>query len=380
MTTFKKVMFKLALQKKTSWLIIGLISLLIANFDKLTPPEVPIDAFYAFPIWLALLVYGLGGGFTASGSTILLYFISNYLFVDPDNPQILASVGLTFCIYLVFSYGAYRFILNQRQLSHIRFDLESRLEEINRLYLMADQLHQENMKLAIAEERNRLAREIHDVLAQGFTAIILQVAAAETAYASQQNPGVLQHRLAKINELAHLNLTEARRSVANLRPQPLEGVSLTESLERKVANFGTVSPIKASFAISGEVQSLSGETETTLYRIAQEALTNVERHSGASQVQVTLDYDEDEVCLTVQDNGIGFEKDRLEDQASKPDQNAFGLKIMQERAGLIGGWVTIHAKGGEGCRVRVIVPYASGNSSLKTVTLIAEPELTSRTL
>jgi signal transduction histidine kinase len=94
--------------------------------------------------------------------------------------------------------------------------------------------------------------------------------------------------------------------------------------------------------------------EATLYRVGQESLTNVARHASATSVQVVLDYDEDEVCLTVQDNGRGFEL-----TSGENDQNdkTFGLSMMQERARLVGGWVTIQSKLKEGCRIRIIIPY-----------------------
>jgi signal transduction histidine kinase len=350
-------MRKIFFAKKASLFYISLLSILVAYLDVITPFEVPTDAFYVLPIWLGILNFGLTGGLVVSSSSILLFYISNYLLSGPGTVNWLALL-LNYTIFLLFSYGAHRFILNQRQLEKTRANLQSRLEELNQLYQQSQHLHQENLKLAVTEERNRLAREIHDVLAQGFTAIILQV---EAALVNRADPVSLEMRLAQINELAHHNLQEARRSVANLRPLPLDGSSLLEALEQKVTGFAREQRLKANFSTTGQVHTLTGEVEDALFRIAQEALTNIVRHAQASQVQVTLDYDEEEVCLTVEDNGRGFE---MKPFSENENGKTFGLKTMQERARLIGGWTTIQSKPGEGCRVRVIVSYHKAPSSL----------------
>jgi signal transduction histidine kinase len=361
------LMGKIAHYKKASSLFIILLSGLIAYLDSFTPPEVPVDAFYALPIWLGLLTFGLLGGLGVATSSIILFFLSNYILakngINNDHP-IWFAVLLSYLMYLAFSYGAYRFLLNQRQLDKTRAALQARLEELNELYQQSEKLHQENLKLVVTEERNRLAREIHDVLAQGFTAIILQV---EAALLNPQDSSSVEMRLAQINELAHHNLQEARRSVANLRPLPLDDSSLYEALERIVREFNAEQQCKATFASSGEVRFLPVEIETALLRITQEALSNVVRHARASTVQVTLDYDEEEVCLTVQDNGKGFEV--LTASNGGKNGQTFGLSTMQERARLIGGWTTIQSSLGEGCRVRVIVPYNKARDGIQILTV-----------
>jgi signal transduction histidine kinase len=109
---------------------------------------------------------------------------------------------------------------------------------------------------------------------------------------------------------------------------------------------------------------MSGEVEGALYRIAQEALTNVARHSAATEVQVALDYDEDEVCLTIKDNGRGFEMNPANEASN--GHKTFGLSTMQERARLIGGWVIIQTSPGEGCRIRAIVSYTKVHEPMRS--------------
>lgn len=130
--------------------------------------------------------------------------------------------------------------------------------------------------------------------------------------------------------------------------------------------------LETHFECSGEIRPLPTEVETGLYRIAQEALNNIGQHSGADRFSVNLDYDEDEVCLTVQDNGTGFELKpgtQIEVNNSKSPKS-YGLRTMQERADMVRGWISIQTSPGGGCRVRVSVPYRSpfalkpGKSSL----------------
>jgi signal transduction histidine kinase len=202
-------------------------------------------------------------------------------------------------------------------------------------------LHQQSLQLAVTDERNRLAREIHDVLAQGLTGIIFQVQAARI---SSGDIAAVTQRLDQIEKLARDNLQEARRSVANLRPLPLEGNSLSEALQQLLYSFERGNDIATKFKLSGEVHPLAGDVESALYRITQEALSNIARHSAASSTDISLDFDEDEVCLTITDNGHGFNsaKNSLVGFISTNDtQRKYGLATMQERARLIGGLLTI---------------------------------------
>jgi signal transduction histidine kinase len=346
---------------------------MVAGLDYLTPQEVPSDAFFVVPIWLGVAAFGLWGGMGVSTTSIILFYIANYLIVGISDENLVASLIMNYGLFILFAYGSYLFLQSQQQLFKTQQTLQTRLTELDELHRQTEQLHQQNLKLAITEERNRLAREIHDVLAQGLLAIVVQV---EAAFINRNHPTALEERLLKIDELARYNLQEARRSVANLRPLPLDGATLWEALECRVQEFEREQHIPASFTSSGELQPMQAEVEATVYRIAQEALSNVARHARASEVQVTLDYDEEEVCLTIQDDGRGFEVvPGLTTRAGKKTKDqgkTFGLASMQERANQVGGLVTIQSKPGQGSRIRLIVPYAA--TSLEEPELLAEAE------
>ncbi|MFW9261276.1 PAS domain S-box protein [Nostoc sp. CALU 546] len=201
---------------------------------------------------------------------------------------------------------------------------------------------------SILEERNRMAREIHDTLAQAFTGILAQVGAAKQVLTDDVE--ATGAHLDLIKELARTGLVEARRSVVALRPQLLEEGSLQSALHRLVAQIRTAAmDTTLYYEIEGAVYSLPTEVESNLLRMGQEALTNAIRHANADEIRVELIYDRDQVCLRVQDNGQGF------GVGSISASEGFGLLGMSERAERIGAQLTIQSQPGQGTEIIVVV-------------------------
>jgi PAS domain S-box-containing protein len=201
---------------------------------------------------------------------------------------------------------------------------------------------------SILEERNRMAREIHDTLAQAFTGILAQVGAANQVLTDDVEAA--QAHLDLIKELARTGLTEARRSVFALRPQLLEEGSLQSALHSLIAQIRTAAmDTTLYYEIEGAVYSLPAEVESNLLRMGQEALTNAIRHANADEIRVQLVYDRDQVCLRVRDNGQGF------GVGSIPSSEGFGLLGMSERAERIGAQLTIRSQPGQGTEIIVTV-------------------------
>ena len=199
---------------------------------------------------------------------------------------------------------------------------------------------------SILEERNRMAREIHDTLAQAFTGILAQVGAANQVLTDDVE--ATQAHLDLIKELARTGLTEARRSVVALRPQLLEEGSLQSALHHLVAQLRTAAlDTTLYYEIEGAVYTLPTEVESNLLRMGQEALTNAIRHANADEIRVELVYDRDQVCLRVTDNGQGF------GVGSIPASEGFGLLGMSERAERIGAQLTIRSQPGQGTEMIV---------------------------
>jgi len=213
-------------------------------------------------------------------------------------------------------------------------------------------LYEETRQIAVMEERNRMAREIHDTLAQGFSGIIMQLEAAEQALGSDV-PATERH-LSQARSLARKSLAEARRSVWNLRPQALEHVSLVEAIKQEIDKFNQGVGVNAEFNVFGTRHELPPEMETGLLRICQESLANVRKHAKATEVEVSLNFTESAVELSIRDNGIGL-KSRAA-SGDKGKRGTFGLIGMQERARGLGGTLELQSKRGKGTLVRVVIP------------------------
>ena len=209
---------------------------------------------------------------------------------------------------------------------------------------------EQRRQAAVLEERTRLAREIHDTLAQGLTGIVVQLEAAEDALA--ETPAEAQAHIARARQLARTSLAEARRSVRALRPQALTDSDLPTALPRLVEQVTAQTPLQAQVQVHGTPCPLPPDVENALLRIGQEALINTVKHAQASTVQLALTFDAAAVCLRVTDDGRGFDPQRA------ATHEEFGLVSMRERAERIGGRFTLTSWPTHGTTVMVVVPMA----------------------
>jgi signal transduction histidine kinase len=198
--------------------------------------------------------------------------------------------------------------------------------------------------LAVAEERNRLAREIHDSLGHYLTAITMQLEAAGKLVATQ--PEQAAESIAKAEEMARESLAEVRRSVAALRTSPLDAAALGDAIGEIVENLRD-GGIATTFTIAGQVRPLPIQSKMTLYRAAQEGLTNVRKHANASAVEVTLAHQPEQVTLTIVDNGTGRRGGKNE---------GFGLLGLHERVTLLGGTLEAGDDPTGGFRLHIAIP------------------------
>jgi signal transduction histidine kinase len=214
------------------------------------------------------------------------------------------------------------------------------------------QLLSEAREAATLEERTRLARDIHDTLAQGLTGVVVQLGAAQRAL--NVAPDEAREHLALATQMARESLAEARRSVWNLRAAALERGDLGQALQAlAVRPLGA--PVSVTFEQRGAPWPLSSAIESTLLRVCQEALINVAKHAQATQARIVLDYRPDSVQLSIQDNGVGFDPQVTDQAAALPGPwGGFGLVGMRERVEALRG--TLQISGEEGARILAVVP------------------------
>jgi signal transduction histidine kinase/ligand-binding sensor domain-containing protein len=202
----------------------------------------------------------------------------------------------------------------------------------------------------VLEERARLAREIHDTLAQGFVGISSQLDAVAMCMPEEQSPA--RKYLDMARRMARHSLTEARRSVMDLRASVLEGQDLAAALESGMRMWTAGAAVEVKVEVSGPETVLPQEMEQHLLRIAQEAVTNVVKHAGAKSIGIKLHMEARKLYLRIKDNGRGFETPDVFSSRG----GHFGLIGMRERAERLGGELRLSSQPGEGTEVEVTVP------------------------
>jgi two-component system NarL family sensor kinase len=240
-------------------------------------------------------------------------------------------------------------------------------DELNLLHTIGDmlgvaveraRLHARRLEAVQTEERNRLAREIHDTIAQDLSAITFQLEAAEALLGQKAEPERVQRSVLTALGLARKGLEEARRSVLDLRAAPLEGRTLPAALA-SLAGEAEGSPSVTFEAVPAVPPSLPPAIEAGFYRIAQEALQNALRHAAASRVMLRLEVADETVRLTVEDDGRGFAIGNPGDKTAEgPAASHFGLVGMRERARLLGGSFQVESSPGAGTRITAEAPLA----------------------
>jgi signal transduction histidine kinase len=348
---------------------LGVIYLLLALYSHMIFDRVPAGwaevLFFSLQISLILvigLVLGTGGiwlfmvplpvfaverlaprqRWLVYGALIAIVVLANGLPQGTWLNALINGVTVGTAVFFVAVFAQMR--LNEQQAREQAEQLMLELEQAN-VQLAAYAAQAE--KLAMTQERNRLAREIHDNLGHTLTTVNVQIEAAKVVMDS--DPARALDAMNKAQELAQKGLTRVRESVAALRESPLSNRPLADaiaSLVKETQNTGIVT----EFQVAGEPQPLENKVALALYRAAQEGLTNVCRHARASRVDVLLEFQPGEVRLEVKDNGVGAAK----------TSGGFGLLGIRERMQLLDGGLEISTGVGQGfcLKASVPMPYA----------------------
>ena len=274
--------------------------------------------------------------------------------------MVLNPVGEALMITLPYSAGYWFFGAFARALSNAeeaRRESQHLLKELQIAHRQLQEYAARVEELAVSEERNRLAREMHDTLGHRLTVAAVQLEGAQRLIPRDPDraAGMVETVRAQVREA----LGELRATVATLR-EPLEAdLSIGVALQRLAADFESGTGLQVYLAVPDEAPRLPNAHRLALYRAAQEALTNVQRHAQAQQVWLQLEVQPHCVALTVGDDGIGF--------PAQPKEAAFGLHGMRERAAHLGGDVQLEARTGGGAQLKMILPLVEeiedGNDS-----------------
>jgi signal transduction histidine kinase len=291
-----------------------------------------------------------------TGATALVSATATGLVGHPTTYMFAVSLAIP----LLFA-GWFVSVLSGRQDRTI-----AELEETNERLITAtrentglqSQLLTQAREAGVFDERQRMAREIHDTLAQGLAGVLTQLEALEREGAGDV-PEDWHDRVSRARELTRENLVEARRSVQALQPGRLADSQLPEAVASMARTWAPGAGVKATVDVVGDVERLPSELEVTLYRVAQESLTNIAKHAKASNVYLTLSYLDDVVLLDVVDDGAGFA--RAPDEVRPADGTGFGLTGMRQRVELVGGRLEIDSVVGEGTTVNATVPIPAGS-------------------
>ncbi|HZS12053.1 MAG TPA: sensor histidine kinase [Nitrospirales bacterium] len=237
------------------------------------------------------------------------------------------------------------------ELIEARIRATSEIERTLNKYQSLYRLYVKEAGAAVTEERTRIACEIHDGLVQVLAGVNFKL---DLCQEMLSQPEAAKPLLQEIKEQLKLAIQEARQVIFNLRPLHYDQMELIPALTNYLRSYETQYRIKTAFAVSGAEEKLFPRTKIFLFRIMQEALSNVEKHARADRVSVRLAIGPDALTMTIADNGVGFDVDAVSTNPEKWDH--FGLRGFMERARLIGGTATVESKKGQGTRVEIRVP------------------------
>lgn len=227
---------------------------------------------------------------------------------------------------------------------------EERRRLIAELQTTRESLAQAQHEAGILSERQRLAGELHDTIAQGFIGIVTNLEAAENA--TNKNATAASHHLEQAKAIARSSLQETRRFIWAMRSVALEDRAFEDGLRYTLESWSTASNVAANLVVTGAAYVLTPEYEFTILRIIQESLANITKHAGASQATVTLSYTPGAILLDINDDGCGF--DPVTSQ-----RRGFGLANMRYRVEQLGGTLAVESELGEGTTLMAHLPFDS---------------------
>ncbi len=343
-------------QLEQAWvylLIVGLVcfALHVVSGDPFVQPIV-----FTVPLVSAVLCYSPRRAMLVGLVYLVLITSGLWLGGVRDLQTLAGSLGTYSFIMLtlgVFTYQAVRQATARRQVAELAATLERERDHLARLVAENARLYEQAQRSATLAERNRLARELHDTIAQGLTAVTMQLEAAQRSF--DRDTTRTRARLGRAHELARETLDDVRRSVWTLAEPLIEACDMQPMLQELTHGFQARTGVSASYQHLGAPPPIDSAAATQVVRMVREALQNVEKHAQANSVTVVTEVTNDAMLVRVCDDGVGF--------ALAADRHAaghgFGLMSLQERARLAGGTVAVQSAPGEGTCVCICIALPS---------------------
>jgi signal transduction histidine kinase len=214
-------------------------------------------------------------------------------------------------------------------------------------------------------ERIRIARELHDETGQALTAIGLGLRGVSSNLASDKEKA--SNNLRQLEGLVDHSLIELQRLIADLRPSHLDDLGLTAAIRWYASEIEDRTSLKMQVEVSGVERMLPGEVKTALFRVAQEALTNIIKHANANSGKIFIDFQSQGVYLSIADDGVGFDPARR----IASQRSSWGLMGMEERTQLLGGIFRLNSNPGRGTEIQVFIPYQEQDESHEDSAIIS---------
>lgn len=324
----------------------GLISQQRA-FQKVGMARFGQDSLWAA---IAFIWYGVvGQSFTRTSQLFPSNFINHILFMELFGfpVQLLRALAAVVVAFFVIRFLRSFEVEIQRQLDELK---EAQLSEAQRREEMRGELLK-RVVLAQEAERQRVGRELHDETGQALTAIGLGLRGAGSAL--RQDADKAAQTLRQLEGMVSHSLTELQRLITDLRPSHLDDLGLGSTLRWYAGEMEIRAPLRVYVEITGDAYELPAEKKTGVFRVAQEALTNIVKHADAKHATVRLKYNPNCVTLEVQDDGSGFDMDVVAMDSSRP---TWGLTGMRERAALLDGRFEVESEPGKGTQIIIMVP------------------------
>lgn len=333
--------------------------------NRVLQPLLRIPMFYRVLISNSLIIFG--------GATIGTW-LATRLQTNPYPLILVIFVTLGWLVSVVLNFVllqiAFRPLLDlgkvmnrvqsgERSLRAPLTGLEPQADQLARTFnMMLEAIDDANRQRATQiinaqeEERKRVARELHDETSQVLTSLLISLAVLEESITSEE----ARKRIAETRLLAHQTLRAIRNLSLDLRPSALDDLGLLPALRWYIKEYQQKFSLAVNFQASGLKERLPTEIETVVYRIVQEALTNIARHAHANTVLVHVEGDAETIQITIRDDGRGFDSERHQQTFEPGQEHGWGLVGMRERASLLGGTLEITSKPGHGTTIQTSIP------------------------